>query len=152
MELSRPQSKTEEITKCLLENQMGNLALNETFLKPKFKFHLPGYDIFKNDRLVGTKGGIAILVKKGIIVNKEWKNEHFNVITDNEALAIEVNSKTRTRSFWLPFIAQMEILVQGYLGWSMHFRIKLSLSGTLTPNTSNLDVSSQTNLVKRLLT
>ena len=71
MELSRPQSKTEEITKCLLENQMGNLALNETFLKPKFKFHLPGYDIYKNDRLVGTKGGIAILVKKGIIVNKE---------------------------------------------------------------------------------
>ena len=36
------------------------------------------------------KGGVAILVKKGIIVNKEWKNEHFNVITDNEALAVEI--------------------------------------------------------------
>ena len=59
-------------------------------VKPKFKFHLPGYDIYKNDRLVGTKGGVAILVKKGIIVNKEWKNEHFNVITDNEALAVEM--------------------------------------------------------------
>ena len=33
---------------------------------------------------------VAILVKKGIIVNQEWKNEHFNVITDNEALAIEI--------------------------------------------------------------
>ena len=44
---------------------------------------------YKNDRLVGTKGGIAILLKKGIIANQEWKNEHFNVITDNEALAIE---------------------------------------------------------------
>ena len=43
--------------------------LNETLLKPKFKFHLPGYDVYKNDRLVGTKGGVAILVKKGIIVN-----------------------------------------------------------------------------------
>ena len=64
--------------------------LNETFLEPKFKFHLPGYDIYKNDRLVGTKGGVAILVKKGIIVNQEWKNEHFNVITDNEALEVEV--------------------------------------------------------------
>ena len=74
----------------MLENQIDILALNETFLKPKFKFHLPGYDIYKNDRLVGTKGGVAILVKKGIIVNQEWKNEHFNVITDNEALAIEI--------------------------------------------------------------
>ena len=44
----------------------------------------------KNDRLVGTKGKLAILVKKGIIVNIEWKNEHFNVITDNEALAVEI--------------------------------------------------------------
>ena len=47
------------------------------------------YDIYKNDRLVGTEGGVAILVKKGIIVNQEWKKAHFNVITDNEDLAIE---------------------------------------------------------------
>ena len=46
--------------------------------------------IYKNDRLVGTKGGVAILVKKGIIVNQKWKNEHINVITDNEALGIEI--------------------------------------------------------------
>ena len=79
-----------ELQNYLLENQIDILALNETFLKPKFKFHLPGYDIYKNDRLVGTKGGVAILVKKGINVNQEWKNEHFNVITDYEALAIEI--------------------------------------------------------------
>ena len=82
--------KRKELQNYLLENQIDILALNETFLKPKFKFHLPGYDIYKNDRLVGTKGGVAILVKKSIIVNQEWKNEHFNVITDNEALAIEI--------------------------------------------------------------
>ena len=29
-------------------------------------------------------------MKKFIIVNQEWKNEHFNVITDNEALAVEI--------------------------------------------------------------
>ena len=29
-------------------------------------------------------------MKKGIIVNQEWKNEHFNVITDDEAFAIEI--------------------------------------------------------------
>ena len=28
-------------------------------------------------------------MKRGIIANEKWKNEHFNVITDNEALAIE---------------------------------------------------------------
>ena len=56
--------KRKELQNYLLENQIDILALNETFLKPKFKFHLPGYDIYKNDRLVGTKGGVAILVKK----------------------------------------------------------------------------------------
>ena len=82
--------KRKELKNCLLENQIDILALNEAFLRPKFKFHLPGYDMYKNYRLVGTKGGVAILVRKGIIVNQEWKNEHFNVITDNEALAIEI--------------------------------------------------------------
>ena len=80
--------KWKELQNNLPENQIDIPALNETFLKPKFQ--LPGYDIYKNDRLVGTKGGIAILVKKGIIVDQKWKNEHFNVITNNEALVIEI--------------------------------------------------------------
>ena len=74
----------------MLENQIDVLALNKRYLKPKHKFHLPGYDIHKNDRLVGIKGSIAILVKKGIIVNQEWKNEHFNVMTDDKALEIKI--------------------------------------------------------------
>ena len=74
----------------MLENQIDILVLKETFLEPKFNFHLPGYDIYKNDRQVGTKGGVAILVKKDIIVNQEWKNDHFNVITDSEALVVEI--------------------------------------------------------------
>ena len=82
--------KRKELQNYLLENQIDIIALNKTFLKPKFKFHLPGYDIYKNDILVGTKGEVAILVKKCIIVNREWENEHFTVITDNEALAIEI--------------------------------------------------------------
>ena len=56
--------KRKELQNYLLENQIDILALNETFLKPKFKFHLPGYDIYKDDRLVDTKGGVAILVKR----------------------------------------------------------------------------------------
>ena len=91
--------KRKELQNYLLENQIDILALNETFLKPKFKFHLPGYDIYKSDRLVGTKGVVAILVKKSIIVNQEWKNEHFNVITDNEALALEIELQAGIRLF-----------------------------------------------------
>ena len=59
-------------------------------LRPKRK-ELQNY-LLENqiDILVGTKGRVAILVKKCIIVNQEWKNDHFNVITDNKALAVEI--------------------------------------------------------------
>ena len=144
--------KRKEPHNYLPENQIDILALNETFLKPKFKFHPPGYDIYKNDRPVGTKGGVAILVKKGIIVNQKWKNDHFNVITDNEALAIETElqngGKVILATIYCP---------SGNLS-SRLFRMINALSnqviflGDFNPNTSNLDVSSQTNLVKRLLT
>ena len=63
----------------MLENQIDILARNETFFKSKIRFHVPGYD-----RWHSHPG------KKGIIVNQEWKNEHFNVITDNEVLVIEI--------------------------------------------------------------
>ena len=49
-----------------------------------------GHPVYKNDRSSGIKSGVSILVKKGIIVNQEWESEHFDVITDNEALAIEI--------------------------------------------------------------
>ena len=53
--------------------------------------------MYKNDRLVGTKGGLAILVRKSIIVNQEWKNVHLNVITDNKALAVEIELQNRDK-------------------------------------------------------
>ena len=63
--------KRKELQNYLLENQIYIPELNETFLKPKFKFHLPGYDMYKNERLVGTRGGggggLAILVKKSFL-------------------------------------------------------------------------------------
>ena len=65
--------KRKELQNYVLENQIDILALSETFLKPKLNFGLPGYDISKNSRLVGTKGGVTILVKKDINVKQEWK-------------------------------------------------------------------------------
>ena len=101
--------KRKELHSYLIENQIDILALNEAFLKPKFKFYLPGYDIYKNDRLVGTQSGVAILVKKGIIVNQEWKNKHFNVITDKEAVKIELQNGDKV--ILATIYSQMEILV-----------------------------------------
>ena len=143
--------KRKELQNCSLENQIDILSLNETFLKPKFKFHLPGYDIYKNDRLVGTKGGVSILVKKGIIVNQEWKNDHFNVITDNEALAVEIELQNGDK------VILATIYCPNGNPSSRLFRMinalptQVIFAGTLTQNTSNLDVSNQTNLVKCLL-
>ena len=46
--------------------------------------------LLKNDRSTGQKGGVAFLVKHGLVVNKEFRNADFNIITDNEALAINL--------------------------------------------------------------
>ena len=31
----------------------------------------------------GQRGGVAFLVKNGQVVNKEYRNDDFNIITDN---------------------------------------------------------------------
>ena len=66
------------------------IALNETFLSKKHNFKIPGYDTIRNDRSTGQRGGVTFLVKNALVVNKEYRNDDFNIITDNEALAIEL--------------------------------------------------------------
>ena len=56
----------------------------------KSSFKIPGYDTIRNDRSTGRRGGVAFLVKHGLVINKEYRNEDFNIITDNEALAINL--------------------------------------------------------------
>ena len=74
----------------LKENTIDIIALNETFLTKKTNFKIQGYDTFRNDRLTGLRGGVAFLVKHGLVVNKEFRNADFNIITENEALAINL--------------------------------------------------------------
>ena len=93
--------KRKEIELYIKENEFHIIALNETFLNKKHNFKIPGYDTIQNDRSTGLRGGVAFLVKHGLVVNKEYRNEDFNIITENEALAINL---------WQPFTAQMEIL------------------------------------------
>ena len=67
------------------------MALNETFLNKKHNFKIPGYDTIRNDRSTGLRGGVSFLVKHGLVVNKEYRNEDFNIVTENEALAINLD-------------------------------------------------------------
>ena len=38
-----------------------------------------------------TRGGVAFLVKHGLVINKGYRNIDFNIITDNEALVIDID-------------------------------------------------------------
>ena len=39
----------------------------------------------------GVRGGVAFIVKHGLVINKEYRNTDFNIITDNEALVIDLD-------------------------------------------------------------
>ena len=82
--------KRKELELYLKENSIDIIALNETFLNKKITFKIQGYDTIRNGRSTGTKGGVAFLVKHGLVVNKEFRNADFNIITENEALAINL--------------------------------------------------------------
>ena len=72
------------------ENSIDIIALNETFLHKKINFKIQGYYTIRNDHSTGSRGGVAFLVKHGLVVHKEFRNADFNIITDNEALAINL--------------------------------------------------------------
>ena len=82
--------KRKELKLYLKENVIDVIALNQTFLSKKHNFKIPGYDTIRNDRSTGQKGGVAFLVKNGLVVNKEYRNDDFDIITNNEALAIDL--------------------------------------------------------------
>ena len=83
--------KRRELELYLKENEFDIVALNETFLTKKTNFKIHGYDMIKSDRSTGRGGGVAFLVKHGLVVNKEYRNTDFNIITDNEALVIDID-------------------------------------------------------------
>ena len=84
-------SKHRELELYLKENNFDIVALNETFLTKKINFKIQGYDTIKNDHSTGVRGGVAFLVKHGLIVTKEYRNTDFNIITDNEVLVIDID-------------------------------------------------------------
>ena len=65
-------------------------------LPTKFYFKIQGYDTTKNDHSTGTRGGVAFLIKHGLVINivivvNIYRNIDFNIITNNEALVIDTD-------------------------------------------------------------
>ena len=70
-----------EAHKCLIYHRPGVENSSFSYL----------YDTIKNGRSTGTRGGVAFLVKHSLAINKEYRNIDSNIITDNEALAIDID-------------------------------------------------------------
>ena len=83
--------KRKELDLYLKENNFDIVALNETLLTKKIDFKIQGYDTIKYDRSTVARGGVTFLVKHGLVINKEYHNIDFNIITDNEALVIDID-------------------------------------------------------------
>ena len=62
--------KRKELELYLIENNLDIVALNETFLTNKIDFKIQGYDTIKMI-VTGDRGGVAFLVKHGLVINKE---------------------------------------------------------------------------------
>ena len=84
-------SKRKELELYTKENEFDVIALNGTFLNIKLNFHISGYDTLRNDRSTGQRGGVAFLVKHDLVINKEYRNSDFSIITSNEALTINLD-------------------------------------------------------------
>ena len=84
--------KHKELELYVKENIIDVIALNEMFLSKRHSFKIPGYDSIRNDSSAVQRGRVAFLVKNGLVVNKEYRNEDFNIITDNKALSIELSN------------------------------------------------------------
>ena len=78
-----------EISRAYQSSQKIFRVRRPCFNPPWFQ-RISGYDTIRNDRSTGRKGGVAFLVKHGLVINKEYRNSDFNIITDNEALAINL--------------------------------------------------------------
>ena len=68
------------------ENNFDIVTLNETSLTKKNILQ----NTIKNDRSAGARGGVAFLVKHGLVIKKEYSKIDFNIITNNEALVVDI--------------------------------------------------------------
>ena len=141
-------SKRKELELYLKENHFDLVALNETFLTKKINFKIQGYDTIKNDRSTGVRGGVAFLVKHGLVVNKEYRNTDFNIITDNEALVIDIDLSNNQNLILATIYCPNGILTLGFSKLSKTFPTMSCLSAILIQNWKLSAVPKKTHLVQ----
>jgi ribonuclease HI len=75
-------SNNSEFKKYIFDLQIkpGIICVQETFLKSKYTFSLPGYDIVRKDRIDKNGGGVAMFIKKGIPYSIISTLDNFEVI------------------------------------------------------------------------
>ena len=59
------------------ENNFDIVALSKTFLTKKIDFKIQGYGTIKNDCSTGARGGVAFLIKHGLVINKKILQHRF---------------------------------------------------------------------------
>ena len=127
-------SKHEELELYLKENSIDIIALNEMFLHNKINFKIQGYDTIRNDHSTGSRGGVAFLIKHGLVVNKEFRNADFNIITKNGALAINLELSCNQNLTLATVYCQMETQIFQFIRPSTTF---LTMSCLLEISTRN---------------
>jgi exonuclease III len=83
-------TKLTEFKKIIFERKPDIICIQETFLKPKHLFHLPGYNIIRKDRIDNRKGGVAILTKQGI------NYRLIDTPPELECVSVEITSKNES--------------------------------------------------------
>ena len=127
-------SKRKELELYLKENSVDIIALNETFLHKKINFKIQGYDTIRNDRSTGSRGGVAFLIKHGVVVNKEFRNADYNIIAETKPWQSILNFLATKTSLWLPFTSRMETQIFHFFRPSTTF---LTMSCLLEISTRN---------------
>ena len=85
----------EELIFTLDKKKIDITSINKTFLKPKHKITIPGYNIIRKDRSTGQGRGVALIVKDNI---RFW-NFEFNInnnIGNVENATIKINTNRWT--------------------------------------------------------
>ena len=84
---TRPKRKELELYQK--ENLIDVIAVNETFLSKK-QNSKSQVMILSETPFNRLRRRCCLPCKNGLVVNKEYRNDDFNILTDNEALAIEL--------------------------------------------------------------
>ena len=69
------------------------ICIQETILYQNVKYSVKGYEVIRRDREVGAKGGLAILVRKGLVYDQ------INIQTTIDYLAIIYNYGIKAAMF-----------------------------------------------------